>query len=480
MKKKIKYYSIIIFIISFLNFQFNLFKTVSNERFEYFQVESEQFVLDGFLNHEINNEDLKLGQFTRPSIDMFEGGEEYKPREWFKDKFVEGDFWEYKSHYGLQLIIFDFLNGNIALVHSIASFLLSLIITLLFIQLSKIHTVNFALIFIFTLVFNPWITPMARNGYFLIFIYFVPFLISFYYSKKINSSKLNLIFFLILLYVIFLFKSLIGYDYLSTIVLASMIPITYYYLKNNLSIKRLLVNLFLIFFVSVLSFSTSVIIHANSMKDQADPFNWIYYAAAKRLSSDNPEKLAKETCFKLLSKDEMELDTNNKAYIDCYNEFVTSLSVSRLEVFSKYMLARNIIPFLGSIEIKLNQNQETELKEIYYDSSLSIIDKGLRATNYGLKRYKEFNFLQVFSVFINFIISPIVFLLLFALYLYKTLNSNFKNLIFNLFVLLPPISWFLLAKGHSYITTYQLTFVLWYIFSVPYMVAILFSEENFN
>ncbi len=97
---------------------------------------------------------------------MFEGGEEYKPREWFKDKFVEGDFWEYKSHYGLQLIIFDFLNGNIALVHSIASFLLSLIITLLFIQLSKIHTVNFALIFIFTLVFNPWITPMARNGYF--------------------------------------------------------------------------------------------------------------------------------------------------------------------------------------------------------------------------------------------------------------------------------------------------------------------------
>ncbi len=81
------------------------------------------------------------------------------------------------------------------------------------------------------------------------------------------------------------------------------------------------------------------------MKDQADPFNWIYYAAAKRLSSDNPENLLKKTCFKLLSKDEMELDTNNKAYIDCYNEFVTSLSVSRLEVFFKIYVGKKYNPF---------------------------------------------------------------------------------------------------------------------------------------
>ena len=46
----------VIIIVSFLNFQFNLFNVISNERFEYFQVESEQFVTDGYLNHEINKE----------------------------------------------------------------------------------------------------------------------------------------------------------------------------------------------------------------------------------------------------------------------------------------------------------------------------------------------------------------------------------------------------------------------------------------
>ena len=75
MKNKVILTSVFIFFLSFLNFQFNLFNVVSEFRFNYFQVESEQFVLDGFLNHSINDKPLQLGQFSRPSIDMFNDGE---------------------------------------------------------------------------------------------------------------------------------------------------------------------------------------------------------------------------------------------------------------------------------------------------------------------------------------------------------------------------------------------------------------------
>ena len=210
-----------------INFQFNLFNVVSEFRFNYFQVESEQFVLDGFLNHSINDEPLQLGQFSRPSIDMFNDGEKYKPREWFINKFIEGEFWEYKSHFGLQLIIFNFFNGNLLLVQSLASFLFSLTIAILFIQLCRVHSFNFGLIFIASLVFNPWITPIARNSYFLVFIYLVPLVISYYFSRRINNSNFSLVIFLFILFILFLFKSLIGYDYLSTIVITSMIPINF-------------------------------------------------------------------------------------------------------------------------------------------------------------------------------------------------------------------------------------------------------------
>ena len=91
MKIRVLITSLLLVFISFLNFQYNVFNVVSDERFEHFQVESSQFVLDGYLNHKINNEDLKFGHFSRPSIDMFEGGEFYKPRKWYKDGFIEGD-----------------------------------------------------------------------------------------------------------------------------------------------------------------------------------------------------------------------------------------------------------------------------------------------------------------------------------------------------------------------------------------------------
>ena len=243
MKNKVILTSVLIFFLSFLNFQFNLFNVVSEFRFNYFQVESEQFVLDGFLNHSINDKPLQLGQFSRPSIDMFNDGEKYKPREWFTNEFIEGEFWEYKSHFGLQLIIFNFFNGNLLLVQSLASFLFSLTITILFIQLCRLHSFNFGLIFIASLVLNPWITPIARNSYFLVFIYLVPLVISYYFSRRINNSNFSLAIFLIILYILFLFKSLIGYDYLSTIVITSMIPIVYYYLKNNLIDFQLMISL---------------------------------------------------------------------------------------------------------------------------------------------------------------------------------------------------------------------------------------------
>ena len=478
MKNKVILTSVLIFFLSFLNFQFNLFNVVSDFRFNYFQVESEQFVLDGYLNHKIQGEPLRLGQFSRPSVDMFNEGEKYKPREWFENEFIEGDFWEYKSHFGLQLIIFDFFNGNLLLTQSIASLLLCLIITLIFVQLSYIHSFKFASIFIIILILNPWITPIARNSYFLIFIYLIPFLISLYFSKKINESRRSLFIFLIILYLLLLFKTLIGYDYISTIVLTAMIPIVFYSLKNNISTKKLFINLTLILAVSLLSFSTSVVVHAKSMDNESNPFEWIYYTAAKRLSSNNPEKTAHEACFKLIADQNDNIDIDDPEYKDCYEEFLESLSVSRFNVLSKYMTARHIVPFLGSYQIDLKKDQEINLKEIYYNTNFNILEKGVSVFQYGIKNFREFNILQVISVIINYVISPIIFIIVFILFFYKTIKSDIKNSIFNLFILFPPLSWFILAKGHSFVTAYQLTFFIWYIVTIPYMIAILFSREK--
>ena len=49
-------------------------------------------MFDGYLNYKLNDNNLRLGQFQRPSIDMFNNGDQYKPWEWYNDGFIEGDF----------------------------------------------------------------------------------------------------------------------------------------------------------------------------------------------------------------------------------------------------------------------------------------------------------------------------------------------------------------------------------------------------
>ena len=469
-KNKDLYAALLIVIFSFFNFNYNLFYVVSDDRFDYFQVESEQFVLDGYLNYKLNKADLKLGQFSRPSIDMFNGGEKYKPRQWYFNNFVEGDFWEYKSHFGLQLLIFDFFNGNLKLVQSLASLLLSIVLGLIFYILSRVISFQFSLVLILSIVFNPWITPIARNSYFLVFIYFIPFLVSLFFVKKINSKKSQLIKMLIVLYFIFLIKSLIGYDYLSTIVLISMIPLVFYALKYRSPLKELVRNLSLILIVS---FFRAILIHGNSLENEKNPLEWIYYVGAKRLSSSDPQSTAYETCYQLLSNEDGSFDIDNPGNKQCIESLVESLSVSRIEVLGKYFIARHTIPFLGSFDIKLTENQESDLKDIYYDSNSFLFTKAYYTLRYYLNNYREFNIFQVISVITNFIFSPIIFILLFLLYGIKTLKTEKRNQFFNFFMILPPVSWFILAKGHSYVTAYQLTFFIWFILTIPYMIAYL-------
>ena len=151
-------------------------------------------------------------------------------------------------------MIFDFFNGDLRLVQTLASLLLSIVLGSIFYILSKIISFQFFLVLILSIVFNPWITPIARNSYFLLFIYFIPFLVSLLFVKKINLKKSQLIKMLIVLYFIFLIKSLIGYDYLSTIVLISMIPIVFFAMKNRRPLIELVRNLSLILIVSFFSF----------------------------------------------------------------------------------------------------------------------------------------------------------------------------------------------------------------------------------
>ena len=466
--------SIIFFVIitvSFLNFQFNFFHVVSNERFDYFQVESEQFVTDGYLNSILNNYELTLGQFKRPSIDMFNEGHKYKPREWYKNKFVEGDFWEYKSHFGLQKYIFFFLDGNLFLLHCLSSLFMSLFVLLIFCFIKRQYSSTFAIIFTVVLILSPWIVPLARNGYFLLSITFLPFLTVLFFVEKIIQSRAKLALMLFFIGLFIFLKSLIGYDYLSNIVLSALIPLIYYYSKNKITLKKTLLISLGVFIVSIAGFSSAVGLHYFSLeKIEENPGKWIYYTAAKRLSSNDSDQVAYETCYELLKDENGNFDLNSKESISCLEEIKTSLSASRFSVIKKYLSSRYLIPFVGSFHLNITKMQKGDLKNIFNSPSTKT-DKIKGLVNYMWTNWNNFSFLELFSVFCNYVLSFILFIILLILYIKEIFVSNNKRKLYLISILLPPLSWMILAKGHAYVTVYQCSYFIMYIPTIPFMIA---------
>ena len=55
----------------------------------------------------------------------------------------------------------------------------------------------------------------------------------------------------------------------------------------------------------------------------------------KRLSSSSPEETARVACEKLMIDQAGKINVNDEAYQACYDEFLESLSVSRLNVLGK-------------------------------------------------------------------------------------------------------------------------------------------------
>ena len=106
------------------------------------------------------------------------------------------------------------------------------------------------------------------------------------------------------------------------------------------------------------------------------------------------------------------------------------------------------------------------------------MQKGKSIIKYYLNNISEFDIFQMLSVFVNLILSPVVFLVLLVTFISRIVNLDSKNLILGSFILLPPLSWFILAKGHSYITAYQLTFFIWYIPTIAYILASVLSKEK--
>lgn len=438
----------LIFFSCVASYSNNLFKATSNSWFNKHQIDSEQLVLDGLMHANNNNIKPALGKYIRNNNDK----KDYlNARIYFDNGNTNGIFQNYNSSYGLQVKIFNlfYSNGykNISTYHYFSSILMALIVTLMSYVVKRDFSTISGILFSLVFIFSPWLIVFAKNLFWLPFTWFMPIFFSMYFAPYIFKSLKKYLYMIFFLYFSFLLKFLCGYEFITTIFISTLVPIIYYAILKKYSYFKIIKKCSIIFIIFLLSFISSIKIQfLNKSFNMNDIENPIISSAKARLWANEPKKIASQHC-----------NGNN----DCILEISKSLKTNPLLVVSKYFLMVDFLPWTYSE--KVDDKHKLIIKE-----SLKKINNNLNYKNLVLF-YNEILKILSFNLILFFIfklISLLSFLLfiIYAIILSLKLNNHYRYYI--LVSLIAPMSWFIIAKGHSSIHLHM-NFVLWYIMFIP-------------
>ncbi len=443
-------HSITILIGVFLlygSYYFNMTKAVDNERFQTFELISEQLVLDGML---ANSSTPRLGHYTRPEIGKYNY---LNAHELYEMNNRSGHFIEYTAQYGLQIRVFNFLVNqcgfSLKALKMLSSFLLACVIVGLAYSIRRHISRLAAGVFFLVLLTGPWVIIFSNNLYWVTFTWFLPMLVTFVLAPKLNQGKKWMFIMTICMFFAFLLKFLCGYEYITTIVLASLIPMVFLGIKTSDSYPKILLRTGAVFITSIAAFLIAIAMHSSSLKKSGyDSSSVIVNIINKRTASGSPDEVAKRI---VSSSDPNETPERLMGGEEIIRK---SLEASYLSVFVKYLHNEDMIPWLSLLRVSDSDNKKTRLianhiKNFQWQSLME-------SENFGvILRLLPFILNKLFLITIITVSFYAAFRLPFCYF--ATLTLSFAA----------PVSWFIMAKAHSHAHTHM-NYVLWYLFFVPF------------
>lgn len=396
-------------LLLFLSFNFNFFKSVNPTRFYTFQSDSEGLIVGRLVKS--NNDGILSSQARLGRYYEIDGDENANQTKLYSGEIKGGKYGEYNSQFGLQGIIFSQLDiflsnfeiqaeNKIKLFHALMSLLLALVITSIISILYSDIGFEASLLLFLSILLSKWPVYMAKNLYWMLVFMFIPFFIVML-SCALEERGKKIYFFIVSLIVTIsiLLKSLMGYEYITTVLIATVTPLIYYAVKNNWPRKLLISRFILLTIFSLFGFILALILHVYQLEFETGGVNEAINQIKERV-------LART-------------QTSPEAYIN--TPYYDSQKSSVFYVLYVFLIKggsfRLKIPYLFWILVFAYisfQVYSPKIKSYYKDHNLKLL-KAL-----------------VITVWFSF---------------------------------LAPLSWFILAKSHSYI--HNINYIVWH---MPFMI----------
>lgn len=243
--RKVISITILILMLTF-NFMTNFLsiEQIGGHPFSSFQSDSETLVIDK-INYDNSNGESGICNYGLCIYD---------------DEIQKFD--NYLSQFGLQGYVFSFLMKivkNIQILKIFTSLALATVLVIICYFISKKYDKLLGIIFYVTFFLSPWVIAFARNLYWVPFTWFTPCLLGLLLSLYRKKKKIIIP----LIYLSILVKCLCGYEYITTIMLSTIVffIIDLFVEKENKKRIKILKTIFVVGIVCLLGFGTSLMIH---------------------------------------------------------------------------------------------------------------------------------------------------------------------------------------------------------------------------
>lgn len=381
-------------ILLVLNFSRNILNTNTDTTipiFDGFQSDSEYLVFSEILQDKLLRDDNVYGLAI-----IMNNQEERKEDIWNlikkdNDNQNELRIMDYSSQFGLQGHIFSFMYNKLKIpfwfMKLMCCLALAIIVVTICYYIYSKYGKLMSIIFYITFLLSPWVVAFARNLYWVEFTWFLPVLFGIMLSTNYKKKK-------VLVPAIFLaifIKCLCGYEYISTIMLATIafFIVDFFTTKEKEKKKEIIKTTIIVGISCLLAFGTALIIHA-SVRGNGH--------LIEGLKNVYKNDVLRRTI----------IVTDKDKYTGVYKE---SMDASIMETILKYFK---------------------------WDSDIILGVEG---------RYFKVIFISTIAILIYNIV--------------KQEKNCYRDSIMFITFLVTTLSWYILAKSHSYIHTH-INYVLWY------------------
>ena len=436
-------------LVAWFSYQSNLLGVVNERTFGFGSSISERLVIDGMAEHDRGNTSaVPMGRYATGSTNVGSGSGEYRP---------------YLSQYGLQGELFGALHRGLGLtvedMRALNSALLALVVGAFCVVLARDFGLRAALAFSVPLAVSPLLVIYAHDLYWVSWTWLLPALLAFAFGASVYKGSGALTLFLLAFGAAMLLKLLCGYEYLTTVALAATAPVAYHGLRSGRPFSAVLGRLVLMGLATVVAFAIAVGFHATRFGSLSGGLAHIGALAEKRLYSTDPVAASKEACADDFWQD-----------AQCESVYIESLNAGTGAVLAKYLAPKYMLPWFSRWEsfdpmVELKAAIESSVKARSPQPLMELVRKeGVQAVLPYVPRVLSALFLAILVVGT-------------AIRILRAGDRRVPLAAMVLLALLAPLSWFVAAKGHSYVHV-ELNSALWYVIFIPTALAVLSEPKR--